>query len=719
MTAIENQFLNVRDLVIEFRNKSKKFQAVKGVSFDIEKGEIFGLVGESGSGKTTIGRAIVGVQPIKDGTVFLEGQVIAGKPTNLFTLNKEIYQSLKNIDVKTKIATSYLNNFLNNLKKSYDQYENDKQSFSYEKIALILKKSNIGFVDSVILKNLKYVNKIIKYFDRINQFINKIHEYIPSIPKKLEQAIFEKNSSTKKEFFKAKDFLDEMYKAIVAIKNRISKFKKSKSDDFEKLIKNTFKDLKVVVNSQRQLLLVLPIINNLEFQNLVLSAPLNKREKYKAYYYKKVYVPRDEFHNECNKQLNQLQLDPKTNKKLIEKYEGYLKNFWSKDNMNIKICEKIIKNLQANPNDNNKNLLLIDSLKLTNFELHLKKIVTTNQQLNQKQLESLEKEFLEIKKIINENIVKSDELVFEYYKWKNYKKDYDLESRESIIELIEFLNFPSIDKLVKESKIYQQHSKDINKNNRKNVQMIFQDPSSSLNDRMAIEEIISEGLENFKDLYSSYDAKLEYVNYHNNIHPEDKLSIEDVKPVDVKKYIVLKLITSVGLLPEHLSRYPHEFSGGQRQRVGIARSLAMKPKIIVADEPISALDVSIRAQVLNLFKKFKDEYDLTYLFITHDLSVVRFIADRIAVIYHGQIVELAAAEELFKNPLHPYTKSLLSAVPVPQPELAKKKELIVYDPETEHHDYIFDVPDFIEITPGHFIHANKREIEEFKNKINK
>lgn len=219
------------------------------------------------------------------------------------------------------------------------------------------------------------------------------------------------------------------------------------------------------------------------------------------------------------------------------------------------------------------------------------------------------------------------------------------------------------------------------------IQMIFQDPSASLNERATVEYIISEGLYNF-NLFKSEEERLQKVE---------------------------AIIKEVGLLPEHLYRYPHEFSGGQRQRIGIARALIMNPELVVADEPISALDVSIRAQVLNLLKKFQAEQNITYLFVAHDLSVVRFISDRIAVIRSGRILELAETEELFKNPLHPYTKALLSAVPIPDPQLAKRKKLTVYDPEM--HDYSTDKPSFKEIKPGHFVYGNESEFEQYQKDL--
>ena len=221
----------------------------------------------------------------------------------------------------------------------------------------------------------------------------------------------------------------------------------------------------------------------------------------------------------------------------------------------------------------------------------------------------------------------------------------------------------------------------------KKIQMIFQDPAASLNERATVDYIISEGLYNFK-LFKN----------------------EEERQAKVRS-----MMTEVGLLAEHLTRFPHEFSGGQRQRIGIARALVMNPELVIADEPISALDVSVRAQVLNLLKRLQKELGLTYLFIAHDLSVVRFISDRIAVIHKGVIVEVAETEELFKNPLHPYTRSLLSAVPIPDPILERQKTLVVYDPNI--HDYSIDKPEMHEIKPGHFVWSNKAEFAKYSEGI--
>lgn len=220
------------------------------------------------------------------------------------------------------------------------------------------------------------------------------------------------------------------------------------------------------------------------------------------------------------------------------------------------------------------------------------------------------------------------------------------------------------------------------------MQMIFQDPIASLDPRMTVHDIIAEGLV--------------------------VRGIRDKKFIDQEVYRVLEL---VGLVPEHASRYPHEFSGGQRQRIGIARAIILNPQLIIADEPISALDVSIQAQVINLLNELRDKMGLTTLFIAHDLSVVKYFSDRIAVMYYGKIVEMASSDELFKNPLHPYTKSLLSAIPLPDPHYEKKRKRIIYNPLIDH-DYSIDKPQMREIKPGHLIYCNETEFELYKKNLN-
>ena len=216
------------------------------------------------------------------------------------------------------------------------------------------------------------------------------------------------------------------------------------------------------------------------------------------------------------------------------------------------------------------------------------------------------------------------------------------------------------------------------------IQMIFQDPIASLNPRMTVREIIAEGL----IIQGEKDQKL----------------------IDEKVYEMLEL---VGLVREHASRYPHEFSGGQRQRIGVARAIIMNPDLIIADEPVSALDVSVQAQVINLLNDLREKFGLTLLFIAHDLSVVKYFSDRIGVMYYGKMVEMASSDELFLNPLHPYTRSLLSAIPLPDPVYEKQRQRIVYNPLAEH-DYSQQQPTFREIKPGHFVMCNDEEFERYK-----
>ena len=235
---------------------------------------------------------------------------------------------------------------------------------------------------------------------------------------------------------------------------------------------------------------------------------------------------------------------------------------------------------------------------------------------------------------------------------------------------------------------YETEMKVVDKDNiMTKMQMIFQDPIASINPRMTVREIIAEGLE--------------------------IRGVKDKEYIDKKVYEMLEL---VGLVPEHADRYPHEFSGGQRQRIGIARAIVMQPDLIIADEPISALDVSIQAQVINLLNDLRNRMGLTIMFIAHNLSVVKYFSDRIAVMYYGKIVEMTTSDELFAHPLHPYTKALLSAIPYPDPHYEKQRKRIEYNP-TLAHDYSVDKPSLREITPGHYIHCNDAEFKKYQQEL--
>ena len=270
----------------------------------------------------------------------------------------------------------------------------------------------------------------------------------------------------------------------------------------------------------------------------------------------------------------------------------------------------------------------------------------------------------EVEKVLGEDIPKDGDSEHLLQVLKDKKKEFDKKYKEEL-------------RLAKKDRI-------MNK-----MQMIFQDPIASLDPRMTVRDIIAEGL--------------------------------IIRGVRNKKYIdqqVYKMLDLVGLVPEHAGRYPHEFSGGQRQRIGIARAIVLNPDLIIADEPISALDVSIQAQVINLLNDLRNSLGLTILFIAHDLSVVKYFSDKIGVMYFGKMVELATSDELFAHPLHPYTKSLLSAIPVPDPDYEKNRKRIVYNPIAEH-DYSVDKPVMRDIGGGHLIYCNEAEFERYKAEMGK
>ena len=320
------------------------------------------------------------------------------------------------------------------------------------------------------------------------------------------------------------------------------------------------------------------------------------------------------------------------------------------------------------------------------FEAKAAELKAIGDEKSREELSKLEKEYLETVKNLNEQIKSAR------YDHKNCNKLYAQEQVNKIEAEYAARIAEETDEAAKKALLKEKKQKvKIAKKDRimNSMQMIFQDPIASLNPRMTVREIIAEGLLIRK--------------------------IKDQKYIDEQVYRVLDL---VGLVKEHAGRYPHEFSGGQRQRIGIARAIILNPELIIADEPISALDVSIQAQVINLLNDLRKQLGLTILFIAHDLSVVKYFSDRIGVMYYGKMVELATSDELFAHPLHPYTKSLLSAIPLPDPDYEKDRKRIIYNPLAEH-DYTVDKPTMREILPGHFILCNDAEFEKYKAEIEK
>lgn len=302
-----------------------------------------------------------------------------------------------------------------------------------------------------------------------------------------------------------------------------------------------------------------------------------------------------------------------------------------------------------------------------------------------------------IKKAKEDNIPNLDEFIAEQKRLikeaRNDQKNCDKEYSKKRVEELKAKYEPLLKKAAgdEKTKLEAEYKNELRKaKNTKlvtQIQMIFQDPIASLDPRMTVREIIAEGL---------------------IIQGE-----RDKKVIDEKVYEMLEL---VGLVKEHASRYPHEFSGGQRQRIGVARSIIMNPEMIIADEPVSALDVSVQAQVINLLNELRERLGLTILFIAHDLSVVKYFSDRIGVMYYGKMVELADSDELFAHPLHPYTRSLLSAIPLPDPVYEKSRQRIVYNPLAEH-DYSEDKPSFREVKPGHFVQCNDAEYQKIRAEL--
>jgi len=348
-----------------------------------------------------------------------------------------------------------------------------------------------------------------------------------------------------------------------------------------------------------------------------------------------------------------------------------IKNIRLETQKTVKDCNKKIKGQNPHSSERVKELnAKMDQIK-EKATSEIKK--TADKKQKQSIKEQAKNQLNEIKKILNERVIPSPEVI----------SDLQFKITDAKSKAVE-----DIRRMKEEMVIRERETNNPDSELMRDMQMIFQDPIESLNPRMTVKEIIAEGLR-----------------------------IAGEKNNDLIQEKVHQVLETVGLLPEHASRYPHEFSGGQRQRIGIARALVVNPDFIIADEPISALDVSIQAQVINLLNDLRQELNLTIMFIAHDLSVVKYFSDRIGVMYYGKLVEMAPKDELFKNPFHPYTKSLLSAVPVPDPNYEKSRaKRIKYDPAS--HQYTKDdMPKLREITKGHFVLASEKEFKQFEKDL--
>ncbi|AGM26006.1 oligopeptide ABC transporter ATP-binding protein [Spiroplasma syrphidicola EA-1] len=732
MQKHEDIMLRVRDVVVQFRQKQKRVNAVKGASFDIYRGEIFSIVGESGSGKTTIGRAIAGIEQIKEGAVYMNNKIIRGKAPNLLKNTLFIQERIRLITTNNTILSKNLESYINELKIRYYQYfENARYNPTTKQLTPYLNKDyqniiatkgayqtifardkagkHFRILQEQIENNIYLLTIILKKYQALIRFVDKLNEYIPDLDLALETALttlLKANSKLCQELILSAQQLYTLLEIIVKLHNDLSS--SASATEIKNYFEEVFEIIRSVLEQRQEYLVKHQTLKQNNKQLYLLLAPQSERQKIIKNYHKRYFVRTKDLNALFAQQAKEglKTTGQQTEFSQLKQKSDVLANLTIALNLLNELLivlnsngdvEKAFDNLTANEGGKN----LAEYLAPFKNDLPL--------------LTSAVKELIYFKKY---NVYCDLTIINLYNKLVN-KPQLSGEQFNEIKEFLALLELPIFDEVITKHPLFKTPSQAENRQNKKKIQMVFQDPSASLNDRISVEEIIGEGLEAFPEIYKNDEARNLYLEFYNANLAENEaaMTLKEVKDLDVKRFLILNMIKEVGLLPEHLSRYSHEFSGGQRQRIGIARALIMKPEFIIADEPISALDVSIRAQILNLLKKFQSQINLTYIFVAHDLSVVRFIADRIAVIYHGQLVELAPAEELFINPLHPYTKALLSAIPLPNPNLEKNREHYIYDPEIEHYDYHYALPEFHEVIPNHFVFGNKREIITIKQQL--
>ncbi|QHX36087.1 oligopeptide ABC transporter ATP-binding protein [Spiroplasma sp. TIUS-1] len=727
--------VSVRDMVVEFRNKTKKFRALKGINVDIKEGTTFAVVGESGSGKTTFGRAVMGINKIHSGSVFFDDKLVFGKPLNLHKSNLQILDYIKAMEIEATQTATILNEYIDAVKVAYFLYIKNQKFNPKTKKLKDLKSEKIIIEDREVLVNeksekvfkkvenwqkeiVKALLEIIRIQQSTIRFLDHIDKYAKELTPEMFEAIRTKARNTHVLVRDVKTEANKIYLNVARV-NQIRHDYLNEKLSLEKFFELILVELQKSAISQNKLQDAIEDIIWSQEQNIALTSKKKEREEFKEKFKALVNIKRSQFVEETTKYILDVEnKKPGVSDVYLDEAKKLLSTVWSYKTVNIEAIKEYINSYESNTIEKNNELL--NSFKNSDIELEIKNFheeyVLKNIK-NEEVIKSLKSKIDYVENLLNEDTIEDADTIKFVYAIKGWTYSMSEKMIKEYRDLIKLLDLESLDSIINNLDILKPLNKKGVHENKKIMQMIFQDPAASLNDRLPIIEIISEGLYNYPELYKNDESRKLFFEWYNKNHSDKPIkSMHRINDEDVRRFIIEQSIKSVGLLPEHLSRYPHEFSGGQRQRIGIARALVMKPKLIIADEPISALDVSIRAQVLNLFKKFQDDLKITYIFVAHDLSIVRHVADTIAVIYRGQIVEMAPAEELFNNPLHPYTRALLSAIPHPDPN-QKEFNFIVYDEQKEHPDYLTDFPNFKQIKPGHYVWSNRRELVEMMKKI--
>lgn len=670
--------LEVKNLHQHFKvgvgSRKMVIKAVDGVSFDIYKREVFGLVGESGCGKTTTGRSIIKLYNITDGTVKYNGRIIsAGLQGHKYRIRKA-KEACRNEIVEHQPLAKKIQEIKDKAQVKIIELEAEIQKLKQQQEIEILRIEKIisDYEEQISLALHAYETKINEAHRAEKAELDHIYQRdVRNLLRIHNQTLrlIDQKTHSKISYIRSLPLTDE------EIQEKLVEEEAMRSENIELTIERTINRFKEVAPEllsefEEQLHQGTPV----HFKTTVDPKDpeiIEKVSKIKERYVG-IYAEIDAEHEKAVAKIDENKPD----------FEG-LKNEIKE--LKLSTAQKI-KEINAEIANINKQV----KAEIKDAKAHAKE----HPELYIENVEEIEKIKARYQEIIDEE--KRQLRVNRYY---NKLKETPAERADRLEKLrvlkeeykAKIKNL-SPEEVTKEKEIYKQKVKEINAQkpsyarNMSTMQMVFQDPIASLNPRMIVREIIAEGL-----------------------------IVRGEKDREVINEKVNKMLEIVGLSRDHATRYPHEFSGGQRQRIGIARSLVVDPDFIIADEPISALDVSIQAQVINLLNDLKNELGLTILFIAHDLSVVKYFCDRIAVMYFGKIVEMASSEELFNNPLHPYTKSLLSAIPHPDPDYEKQRKRVAYDPSV--HNYLHDKPELVEIKPGHFVYANKEEIAKYKQQL--